>query len=118
MLLLPFGGTSERPGPSGAQPRSERSQDGIGSEHDPNLMGEATRLDSRRRATRVEGKQGEGPSRSQTILGSAEKGFASRNYQQVYADYASVVEEVISKEHVPPGYRYYIKRYFQLIKPR
>jgi len=36
----------------------------------------------------------------------------------VYSDYTSVVEEVMSKEKVPPGYRFYVKRYFQLIKPR
>jgi hypothetical protein len=81
-------------------------------------MGAATQLDSKRRATRVQGQEGEGPSRSETILGSAEKGFASRGYRRVYTDYSSVVEEVMQKEQIPPGYRYYIKRYFQLIKPR
>ena len=32
--------------------------------------------------------------------------------------YSSVVEEVMSQERVPPGYRYFVKRYFNLIKPR
>ena len=75
-------------------------------------------LSGKRHDTRVEGKEGAGPSRSQTILGSAEKGFASTSYKRVYGDYTAVVEEVMSKEKVPPGYRFYIKRYFQLIKPR
>ena len=39
-------------------------------------------------------------------------------FDEVYGDYTSVVEEVMSREHVPPGYRFYVKRYFQLIKPR
>ena len=95
-----------------------RHGDGIGDEHDPNLIGDATRLDSQRHDTRVQGKEGAGPSRSQTILGSADKGFASTSYKRVYGDYTAVVEEVMSKEKVPPGYRFYIKRYFQLIKPR
>jgi hypothetical protein len=81
-------------------------------------MGEATSLRSKRHETRVQGKEGAGPSKSETILGSAERGFASRDYHQVYSKYTSVVEEVMSKGHVPPGYRFYIKRYFQLIKPR
>ena len=81
-------------------------------------MGDATRLRAQHHDTRVQGKEGAGPSRSQTILGSAEKGFASTGYKRVYGDYTAVVEEVMSKEKVPPGYRFYIKRYFQLIKPR
>jgi hypothetical protein len=92
--------------------------DGIGDSHDPHMKGDATRLAARRKELQAEGKQGAGPSRSETILGSADKGFASANYRRVYGDYTSVVEEVMSKEQVPPGYRFYVKRYFQLIKPR
>ncbi len=92
--------------------------DGIGDQHDPHVMGDPTKLASKRVESKVTGKEGAGPSKSETIMGSAEKGFASRNYRRVYSDYSSVVEEVMSKERVPPGYRYYIKRYFQLIKPR
>jgi hypothetical protein len=82
------------------------------------LFGDKTSLAAKHKDTRVEGKEGAGPSRSETILGSAEKGFSSRAYKRVYGDYSSVVEEVMTKEKVPPGYRFYIKRYFQLIKPR
>ena len=32
--------------------------------------------------------------------------------------FLSVVEEVMDKEKIPAGYRFYIKRYFQLIKPQ
>jgi hypothetical protein len=92
--------------------------DGIGDGHDPNLLGQSTRLGGKRHETRVAGKEGEGPSRSETILGSAEKGFASRGYRRVFGDYTSVVEEVMQKEEIPPGYRFYVKRYFQLIRPR
>jgi hypothetical protein len=120
-VLLPLGGGGPQPGPSpqGAGPGEKGPpDDGIGNSHDPNLTGDPTRLAAKRHDTRVEGKEGPGPSRSETILGSAEKGFATRAYRRVYSDYTSVVEEVMSKEHVPPGYRYYVKRYFQLIKPR
>ncbi len=101
------------PGEMGPQPG-----DGIGDQHDPNMTGDPTKLASKRHDTRVQGKDAAGPSRSETILGAAERGFASSGYKRVYSDYTSVVEEVMSKERVPPGYRYYIKRYFQLIKPR
>ncbi len=77
-----------------------------------------TQIESKRKLTRVYGKEGAGPTRSQTILGAAEKGFATQAYRKVYGDYTSVSEEVMSKQRVPPGYRFYVKRYFQMIKPR
>ena len=120
-LLLPLPmPNGKMPGPSGDGQGQELPGhgDGIGDQHDPNLNGDATQLSSQRHDTRVQGKEGAGPSRSQTILGSAEKGFATESYKRVYGDYTAVVEEVMSKEKVPPGYRFYIKRYFQLIKPR
>ena len=119
LLPLPMGPNGNQQGPKGDGKDPGRDPgDGIGDQHDPNLMGDATRLDGQRHETRVQGKDGAGPSRSQTILGSAEKGFASTSYKRVYGDYTAVVEEVMSKEKVPPGYRFYVKRYFQLIKPR
>lgn len=119
LLPLPMGPNGNQQGPQGDGKDPGRDPgDGIGDQHDPNLMGDATRLDGQRHETRVQGKDGAGPSRSQTILGSAEKGFASTSYKRVYGDYTAVVEEVMSKEKVPPGYRFYVKRYFQMIKPR
>jgi hypothetical protein len=117
LLPLPMPG-GQQPGPQGNGEHMPGNGDGIGDQHDPNLNGDATRLSSQRHDTRVQGKEGAGPSRSQTILGSADKGFATTSYKRVYGDYTAVVEEVMSKEKVPPGYRFYIKRYFQLIKPR
>jgi hypothetical protein len=110
-------GNEKGPNGEGEQQRGPGG-DGIGDQHDPNLVGDATRMSAEHHDTRVLGKLGAGPSRSQTILGSAEKGFASTSYKRVYGDYTAVVEEVMSKEKVPPGYRFYIKRYFQMIKPR
>ncbi|HEX8952160.1 MAG TPA: hypothetical protein VF945_09970 [Polyangia bacterium] len=119
LLPLPMGPNGNQPGQNGDGKDPGRDPgDGIGDQHDPNLMGDATRMNAQRHETRVQGKDGAGPSRSQTILGSAEKGFASTGYKRVYGDYTAVVEEVMSKEKVPPGYRFYVKRYFQLIKPR
>jgi hypothetical protein len=89
-----------------------------GDQHDPNLLGNPTQIDSQRRLTRVYGKEGSGPTRSETILGAAQKGFATEPYRHVYRDYSAVSEQVMSQQRVPPGYRFYVKRYFQMIKPR
>jgi hypothetical protein len=119
ILPLPMGpGDKPGQGGNGQEMPNQRGEGGIGDQHDPNMMGDKTKLASKRNESRVDGKKGAGPSKSETILGSAERGFASSDYKKVYADYSSVVEEVLSKERIPPGYRYYVKRYFQLIRPR
>lgn len=112
------------PGPESAQPgapgpsTTPTGDNRPGDAHDPNLLGDPTRIAAHHVTRRLQGAQGSGPSRSATILGASERGFATTAYRRVYGDYNAITEEVMSKERVPPGYRYYIKRYFQLIKPR
>ncbi len=89
-----------------------------GTEHDENLMDDPTKMaNAKFENDQLKGAQGQGPSRRQTILTSAQKGFAQTSYRQVYTEYRKVVEEVMSQEKVPQGYKYYVKRYFQRIKP-
>ena len=61
---------------------------------------------------------GEGDSRSEVILTAADHGFASTPYRRVYQDYRKHAEELLEKDQVPAAYRYYVRRYFQLIEPR
>ncbi|MFO0656716.1 MAG: hypothetical protein U0787_16785 [Polyangia bacterium] len=110
------GGQGNQNGQGG--PGQGKEGDRPGTQHDPNFLGDVTQIESKRKLTRVYGKEGAGPSRSQTISGAAEKGFATASYRKVYGDYTAVSEEVMSKQRVPPGYRFYVKRYFQMIKPR
>jgi hypothetical protein len=101
--------------PGEGEERSRSAGKGQGSRE----LGEETELRGRRVDSKVEGQQlRQGQSRSEIIKSASEKGFATRQYKEVYGDYSSVVEEVMEKENVPKGYRYYVKRYFQLIKPR
>ena len=123
-LILPgMGGPGGGQGPGqngqgGQGPGGGKGGDGAGTQHDPNLQGDPTQLNGNRKLTKVTGKEGAGPTRSETILGAAEKGFATSGYRRVYGEYTAVSEEVMSKQRVPPGYRFYVKRYFQMIKPR
>ncbi len=59
-----------------------------------------------------------GPKRSQVIEAAAARGFAHGDYRRVYQDYGAVVEESLDATAVPPGQRYLVRRYFQLIRPR
>jgi hypothetical protein len=82
------------------------------------MTGDPTRIDDAKfKADQLKGAHGQGPSRRETILTSAQKGFAQAGYRKIYADYKKVVEEVMNQEKVPQGYKYYVKRYFQRIKP-
>jgi hypothetical protein len=52
------------------------------------------------------------------IYGAAQRGFVGKGYKKVYTDYQTVAEESLGHDEIPPGYRFYIRRYFQLIRPR
>jgi hypothetical protein len=61
---------------------------------------------------------GQGAASSQVIYGAAQRGFVGKGYKQVYVEYRTVAEQVMTKDEIPPGYRFYVQRYFQLIRPR
>jgi hypothetical protein len=91
---------------------------GAGTGHDGQMLDQATQIDSTRRNIRVQGEESQGPTRSEVILSAADRGFAQRGYREVYTDYESHAEEVLETDEIPPGYRFYLRRYFQLIRPR
>jgi hypothetical protein len=114
MLVLTKG---QGQGGSSSEPSETRGAWGEG--HDPRLEGKATDPKMGAHDTQAAGSDtGQGTSRSQVIYGSAERGFASRGYQRVYTEYHRVAEEALGRDEVPGGYRFYVKRYFQLIRPR
>ncbi len=99
-------------GGQGNQPGGKEYGDG----HDPNLMGKSTAKSGDTTDESLQGVRGKGPSTRETILTSAQKGFSSKAYKNVYARYKTIVEEDIKAEKVPAGYKYYVNRYFQKIK--
>lgn len=108
-------GGGDKPGGEGAG----KGGTSYGSGHDGNLKGEASNLKGRtKEVTAAAQDTGEGTASSQVIYGAAERGFVGRGYKQVYTDYKTVAEKVMNEEQIPPGYRFYVQRYFQLIRPR
>jgi hypothetical protein len=111
------GGSGSDPG-GGGEGQSQAGR-GWGEGHDPKVQAGATNPKMGTQDTQVQGADSsQGGSRSQVILGAAERGFASRGYQKVYTEYHQVAEESLAKDEIPGGYRFYVKRYFQLIRPR
>jgi hypothetical protein len=113
------GGSSQGSGQGGSGGEGQgQPGKGWGEGHDPKLQAGATNPKMGTQDTQVQGANANGGSRSQVILGAAERGFASRGYRKVYTEYHQVAEESLAKDEIPGGYRFYVKRYFQLIRPR
>lgn len=79
--------------------------------------GESTSPEVTAQPTRVAGLAQAGPTRSQVIFGAAQPGEVSGAYARVHADYAQHAERELEREPIPPGYRLYVRRYFQLVGP-
>lgn len=124
MLLGPEGdmkGGTSLPMPGrghGAGNDARVGQNGIGEGHDARLQGEKTTMQVKTVEDFVAGQQGDGDSQSKVIWTAAQKGFTSAQYAEVHQDYAEVVEEKLEAEHVPAGKRSYVRKYFDLIRPR
>ena len=103
----------------GDQPGGEPGGKGYGSGHDPNLAGDPSKLEGKTQDVTAAGvDSGQGAASAEVIYGAAERGFVGKGYQQVFTDYETVAEQVMEKDEIPPGYRFYVRRYFQLIRPR
>jgi len=91
-----------------------------GKSHDPSWQGEATpgldaKVENKAAAAR---DTGEGSSESETILTAAEEGFRAGDYERLYKDYQTVLEEMVRGETIPRARRTEVERYFDLIRPR
>jgi hypothetical protein len=85
---------------------------------EPSLLGREPRPRVSLEDHATQSAQGDGPSRSEVVMSAADRGFADEGYRKVYADYRGHAEAVLEQDQVPSGYRYYVRRYFQLIRPR
>ncbi len=92
---------------------------GAGHGHDANLVGDPTKLEGKTQDVTAAGvDSGQGAASAEVIYGAAERGFVGKGYQKVFTDYQTVAEQVMTQDEIPPGYRFYVRRYFQLIRPR
>jgi hypothetical protein len=120
MLVLSQGRSSSAGGAGGSGGDANGPPGpGWGTGHDGHLEGSATAAKGASQNTQVAGQDtGQGASRSEVIEGAAERGFASRGYTKVFREYETVAEEALGKDEIPGGYRFYVRRYFELIRPR
>ncbi|MFO0602915.1 MAG: hypothetical protein U0324_07055 [Polyangiales bacterium] len=120
-ISVPMGGTGgqQGSGQQGGQGQQGPQGNGAGVGHEENARGAAVDAARATQTVQVHGQQtGNGPSRSQVIRTAAADGFASAPYRQVYSPYWDRAREALHQGEVPAGYRSYVRRYFQLIRPR
>jgi len=116
---VPMGGGNGQPGGGQQGQQGPQQGNGAGTGHEDNARGAAVDTARATQAVQVHGQQtGNGPSRSQVIRTAAADGFASAPYRQVYSPYWDRARESLHQGEVPAGYRSYVRRYFQLIRPR
>ena len=113
---MPRQGSGQAGSSGGGQ--GEEAGDGVGEGHDPTVLGDKTANDVGTVDHQVTGREGEGSTRSRVVFSAAKKGFASREWGAVHQDYTAVVEEALDAQSIPAGQRRYVRRYFDLIRPR
>jgi len=121
------GGQGDTPGQSGGQEGHDQGGQpgepggkGIGKDPGADPKGK-TATDPKMSTQDVEAQgldNKQGPTNSEVIMAAADRGFQGRPYQKVYREYQTKAEDQINKEDIPDGFRFYVRRYFQLIRPR
>lgn len=112
-------GSGQGQGQDGDNPGASAAGQGRGTGHDSNLEGDPTALKGQTHDVSAAGvDSGQGTASAEVIYGAAARGFNSKAYKDVFVQYETVAEQNIEKDEIPPGYRFYVRRYFQLIRPR
>lgn len=113
----PEGSNPSQPGerqmPSG-NPGSEQDR---GTTPSP-LAGEAGAAGKKARNDQLSGRLGEGETLQQFLPSAGDASRASRRYQELYEAMAPAAEEAVLQENIPLGSRFFIKRYFESIRPK
>jgi hypothetical protein len=121
-MPMPGSGQGQGDQPGGNEPGGEGSGKGgqsYGHGDGGDIAGKATDPKMGTQDVEAQGLEANaGPTNSQVILSAAERGFKGTEYKKVFTQYRTVAEENIQKENIPDGYRFYVQRYFQLIRPR
>ena len=96
---------------------SNNPNQGIGSKTSNAQQGQLTSLDSTLNLEKITGVQGEGNSNVETTKTSAEGQESVTSYKDAYMKYQKLSEDALIQEQIPLGYKFYVKRYFESIKP-
>ena len=95
-----------------------------GTATDKNPLGALTKLDGSLQLERITGVQGDGDSAieeiTQTLVAEDPESTGTQtveSYEEAYTKYQKFSEDALAQEQIPLGYKFYVKRYFDSIKP-
>ena len=104
-------------GPGGAR-KSDSPSSSAGTATDTAPFGKRTDLDAGRRTEGVHGEIGkEGETFVEISKVAESKETGSTAYREAFSEYAKAALEALSYEKIPLGYRYYVRSYFESIRP-
>ena len=69
-------------------------------------------------AKQLAGRLGEGESLSQWVPSAGDASKSSRRYKELYDAMAPAAEDAAQQENIPLGSRFFIRRYFESIRPK
>ncbi len=96
---------------------SNNPSEKAGNKTSESQLGQLTNLDSTLNLEHITGVQGEGNSSVETTKASAEGQGSNLSYKDAYMKYQKLSEDALTQEQIPLGYKFYVKRYFESIKP-
>lgn len=92
-----------------------------GGEHDTGttdaIIGKTNTAGDKGSKQRVSGQTGEGESLQQTLLSAGDHSKSNRRYKDLYEAMAPAAQDAVLQEDIPLGSRFFIKRYFEAIRP-
>jgi len=69
-------------------------------------------------AQQLAGRQGEGESLQQSLTSAGDSSKSNRGYKELYEAMAPAAQDAVLQENIPLGSRFFIKRYFEAIRPQ
>lgn len=115
--------SSGQQNPGMEQDSQQGQKDGIGQDSNQQgghseSEGEKTQMDIKTVDEKLQGQASNAPTTSEIIQSSGQTGFATEAYREVYQTYEHAAEEILENDSVPQGYRHYIEKYFDMIRPQ
>ena len=108
----------------GSQQQQQQGADGSDSGSGNGTANDASNAPSidvqyRDETIKSQGGGSSGDMTTQEIIEQAgQKGFASQPYREVFQTYEKAAESVLDNETIPQGYRRYVEKYFDMIRPQ
>jgi chemotaxis protein histidine kinase CheA len=121
VVIQSFAKDGQNPLPGAGDPQMPSGQPG--SEHDTGTTDSPLGKDRNAagqdgQSQQLTGRQGAGESLQQSLTSAGDSSKSNRGYKQLYEAMAPAAQDAVLQENIPLGSRFFIKRYFEAIRPQ